>query len=535
MIRLKTAHSVHRRGLSGNGRAACLRFGSSGIVSASRDRVSTGRCMKKKKIVFFFPAYASKEASPPLALIALSGPLVTAGYEVRIIDTALEPDYVAAVLRELDDALCLGMSLITGPMIRGALEVGRAAKAKYPDLPIILGGWHPSILPEQTLASDVVDAVVLKQGELTFLDIVERLAAGKSLGGVPGTLTKEAGAITWNPPRPHTAVADLPSRMPGYGLIDYDRYFRNADIRWLMYTTSHGCPYNCSYCSNASVYGRKLDMLPVEQVVDEVTYLVKTYGIQLLGIIDDIFFAFRERSLEMAEGFIRNGLDFQWYIQDRADSWQRMSAEHARLFRRSGLVRIHFGAESGSDAVLKAIEKKSDAEATLAAVDRCREADIRASFGFIFGLPAETDADLLETVDLIRRIYERYERADCYTNIFTPYPGSPAWQESLERGLDPPASLEEWADFYPRLTVLPWLRGKRHRQLQAIRQYLRFGYHQVRVGEQRHSWRQRAVQAVMRPSSQLRIRRHRFGFPVEIYTYWGLQRLKAPIASYERF
>src|SRR5574341_745025 len=202
--------------------------------------------MKKKKVVFFFPSYVSNEACPPLALIAVAGPLVAAGYEVRIVDTALEPNYVEAVMAELDGSLCLGMSLVTGPMIKGAIAVGRAVKEKYPDLPIILGGWHPSILPQQTLECPYVDAVVVRQGELALLEIVQRLEAGESLRGVAGTLTKENGVITLNPPRPHTPVAKLPSRMPGYDLIDYERYYRATGLRWLMYTTSHGCPYNCS-------------------------------------------------------------------------------------------------------------------------------------------------------------------------------------------------------------------------------------------------------------------------------------------------
>jgi radical SAM superfamily enzyme YgiQ (UPF0313 family) len=491
--------------------------------------------MKKKKVVLFFPAYASNEACPPLALIAIAGPLVTAGYEVKIIDTAMETDYAGAVMREVDGALCLGISLVTGPMIRGTIAVSRAVKKKHPDLPIILGGWHPSILPQQTLECAYVDAVVVKQGELTFLEIVKRLEAGESLKGVAGALTKENGAITLNPPRLHTPVAMLPSRMPGYDLINYERYNRATGLRWLMYTTSHGCPYNCSYCSNAAVYGRNLDVLPVAQVVDEVSYLVKKYHIKLVGIIDDIFFAFRPRALEMAEGFIRRGLPFEWYIQDRADSWERLTPDEAKMFRRAGLVRIHFGAESGSDDVLKAIDKKSDIESTLAAVERCKQADIRASFGFIFGLPAEKEDDLLKTVDLIRQIYERYDRADCYTNIFTPYPGSPAWQESIDRGLAPPKKFEDWAEFYPRLTVLPWLNGGKHQRLQAVRQYLRFGYHQVKVGERQHSWKHRLLLHALKPSAQYRLKKHRFDFPVEVYGYWGLQRLKKDVLHAERF
>lgn len=490
---------------------------------------------RKKKIVFFFPSYGSDEACPPLALIAIAGPLVTPGYQVKIIDAALEPDYVNAVLREMDDALCLGMSFITGSMIDGAVQVGRAVKEKYPEIPIVLGGWHPSILPEQTLAASFVDVVALRQGEITMLELAQHFSDGASLADVTGILWKNRNGIQWNPARHYPHVAELPSRIPGYDLMDYDRYEALHGMRWIMYSSSHGCPYNCSYCSNASVYGRNLDVLPVEQVVDEITYLVRKYRLRLVGIIDDLFFASRERSLQIAEGFVRAGLQFEWYIQDRADSWARLTTEQARLYRRAGLVRIHFGAESGSDEVLKSIEKKSNTEKTLAAVQRCKEADIRASFGFIFGLPAEAEEDLALTLDLIHRIYSAYDKADCYTNIFTPYPGSPLWPVSLKMGLAAPQSLEEWGKFYPRITYLPWLGEAGHRRLQAIRQYLRFGYHQVKVGEKAFSWQHTLLLNLLKPTARARVQHHQFDFPLEVYAYWGLQKLKKGFRLYERY
>jgi radical SAM superfamily enzyme YgiQ (UPF0313 family) len=236
----------------------------------------------------------------------------------------------------------------------------------------------------------------------------------------------------------------------------------------------------------------------------------------------------------MAEGFIRSGLKFEWYIQDRVDSWARLTPEQAKLYRRAGLVRIHYGAESGSDDVLQSIEKKSDVETTMAAVQRCKEADIRASFGFIFGLPKENDEDINQTLDLIDRIYVAYYKADCYTNIFTPYPGSPLWPVAIEMGLQAPSSLDGWADFYPRIMELPWLSGTKHRRLQAIRQYLRFGYHQVKVGEKSHSRRHEFLLTLLKPSSRLRVRSKNFHLPVEIYGYWGLQKLKS-LNLYERY
>ncbi len=487
------------------------------------------------KVVLFFPSYASKEASPPLSLISIAAPLVTAGYDLRIVDSALEDDPVQAVLEQIDGALCLGISLITGPMIREAVRVGQAVKRLHPEIPVVLGGWHPSILPEQSLEPWFVDVVALKQGEMTLVELVERFRSGSGLDDVAGILWKQDGQLRANPARQYPKVAQLPSRLPGYGLIDYDRYERATGLRWVMYSSSHGCPYNCAYCSNASVYGRSLDVLPVEQVVEEVAFLVRRYGVRLLGLIDDIFFAFRERSLRIAEGFARSGLDFQWYIQDRVDCWARMSAEEARLYRRSGLVRVHYGAESGSEEVLAAIDKKAGVDATLRAAERCLRADIRASFGFIFGFPTETEADLRQTLDLIDRIYSVNPKADCYTNIFTPYPGSPLWPVSVAEGFKAPRRFEEWADLYPRVTRLPWLSRGRHARLQAIRQYLRFGYHQVNVGEKAHSTRHRLVLSLLQPTSRYRIRHKRFGYPFEVLAYHALQKLKTGFHAEPRF
>src|SRR5260370_32031753 len=128
-----------------------------------------------KKIVFFFPAFSSTEATAPLGILAVSGPLLRAGYEVRIIDSTITPNFQKRVVEEMRDALCLGVSLVTGPMIRETVQVARAVKAIYPDKPVILGGWHPSLLPDQTLFADCVDIVVKGQGVDAMLEIVRRI------------------------------------------------------------------------------------------------------------------------------------------------------------------------------------------------------------------------------------------------------------------------------------------------------------------------------------------------------------------------
>src|SRR3981189_632440 len=115
---------------------------------------------RSRKIVFFFPSFASSDATAPLGILAVATPLIRAGYQVVLIDSTITPDFKKRVLEEVRDALCLGISLVTGPMIRETVEVARPMKARKPDFPIILGGWHPSLLPKQTHEASYIDDVV---------------------------------------------------------------------------------------------------------------------------------------------------------------------------------------------------------------------------------------------------------------------------------------------------------------------------------------------------------------------------------------
>ena len=136
------------------------------------------------------------------------------------------------------------------------------------------GGWHASILPEQTLRSPIFDAVVKGQGEITFLEIVERYAQGeRDLSGIAGSLHKQDGKIVWNGDRGYTDINALPRRP--FHLVDFEAYAKKCKgLRWLLYCTSHGCPWDCSYCSNASVYGRNWKPLTPEATVAEMGELV---------------------------------------------------------------------------------------------------------------------------------------------------------------------------------------------------------------------------------------------------------------------
>jgi anaerobic magnesium-protoporphyrin IX monomethyl ester cyclase len=472
--------------------------------------------MPSRKIVFFFPAFSSSEATAPLGILAVSTPLLRAGYEVRIIDSTITPNFHKRTLEELDGALCLAISLVTGPMIRETVQIAKAVRKRYPGMPIILGGWHPSLLPDQTLAAEYIDVVVKGQGEDAMLEIVQRIEAGESLKGVAGVGYKENGRIVFNTPRTLRPIRELPPK--AYHLADFDAYERVCGRRWAMYTSSLACPYNCAYCTNDGVYGRKWNALDPEQVVEETTDLVTRYGLQLLWIVDDNFMVDRERVVGIAEGLVRKGVKFDWSIQASTNLVSRFTVEELRLLKRSGLSQVSQGADSGSPKVMHLMNKDFQKIDTIyTAADKLSQAGIRPSFNMIFGFPGEGDAERRESIALIMNVCRRFPGAEFWTNIFTPYPGSPIMQKAFELGIDVPKTLEGWVDFFPRYTTLPWLKGSRHKELQIMREYLRVAFLRVPIGVQKKNTLQRIVHGMIGVPARWRLDHDYYALPVELW------------------
>src|SRR5579862_6361800 len=281
-----------------------------------------------RKIVFFFPSFASSEATAPLGILAVATPLLRAGYTVRLIDSTITPNYKKRVLEEVKDAICLCVSLVTGPMIRETVEIARAVKEWRPDFPVILGGWHLSLLPKQTLEAEFVDVVVRGQGEETLLELVQHIESGYAIDLIQGIGFKRDGKVAFTTERPLKPLVEMPPK--AYELADFDAYERLCGRRWAMYTSSLACPFNCAYCTNGGVYGRKWNALPAEQVVEETVDLTRRYGLEMLWIVDDNFLVDIERGLHIAEGLVREKAQFKWSIQATTNLTSRLTTDQLK-------------------------------------------------------------------------------------------------------------------------------------------------------------------------------------------------------------
>jgi len=139
----------------------------------------------------------------PLALVAVGSHLDPERYRVVIVDARLEDDPAGAVRRELEDALCLGVTVLTGAPIRDAVEMSRTAKRARPELPVVWGGWHPSLFGRACFEEPSVDVTVQAQGEATFAELCDRMARGLPLEETPGCWVRGAdGEPVCGPVRP---------------------------------------------------------------------------------------------------------------------------------------------------------------------------------------------------------------------------------------------------------------------------------------------------------------------------------------------
>lgn len=480
-----------------------------------------------KKIVFFFPSFASSEATAPLGILAVATPLKRAGFEVVLIDSTITPNFKQRVLEEVQDALCLGISLVTGPMIRETVDIARSIKAWDPDFPIILGGWHPSLLPKQTLEAPYLDYIVRGQGEDSLLELVQHIRAGAAPDFISGIGFKREGRLIMTPERSLRPLAEMPPK--AYELADFDAYERSCGRRWAMYTSSLACPFNCGYCTNAGVYGRKWNALPPEQFVEETTDLTRRYALEMLWIVDDNFLVDLDRARGIAEGLVRENSHYRWSIQATTNLTSRLSAEDLKLLRRAGLHQICQGVDSGSHAVLQKMGKDwQDFEQIYESAARCIEAGIRPSFNIIFAFPGEGKAERRETIQFMMDVCRRFPGAEFWTNIFTPYPGSPIFARTKELGIEVPTTLEGWADFFPRYTRLPWLKGAEHKRLQATRDYLRIAFDRIPIGADRRGKIARLVQKTISFPARWRLDHDMYRLPMEL---WINSKVKKFVAS----
>jgi radical SAM superfamily enzyme YgiQ (UPF0313 family) len=413
-----------------------------------------------KKVTLYFPTpfpYFRPWKGVPLALLAVSRVLDKQGYKIKIISRFLSDNPGKEVLREMKESLCLGISAMTGFQIYDGLKIARLVKKYFPNKPIVWGGWHPSILPEQTMADQNVDMVVVGQGDKAFPQLVNALENGTSFKKILRLVYRKDSQIIVNSPSVLEDINDLPP-LP-YHLVDVERCLFGTEYgkRTLPYISSYGCPHRCGFCVEQIVSKRRWVAIKAENVVEEWQYLVKKYNVDSIAVYDSNFFVDKKRVYDICRGLIKKKIKIKWgNANGRVPQLVRYEPEIWEVMEKSGCSMILTGAESGSQEALDFIGKDMHVEEIVKFTKLCKKYNIKILYSFLVGLPwlknavenkKFIDQEYSSTFSLIDRVLKISNRNRFTYYIFLPYPGAPLFQRAIELGLKTPRTLKGWSTY----------------------------------------------------------------------------------------
>lgn len=372
----------------------------------------------------------------PNGLLYLASALEADGCCVRVHDRNVSAaDELARDLSAFAPDVA-GVSVLTGRCITDAIAVSRRIRELAPRIPVVWGGVHPTLLPEQTLAEPYIDAVVRGDGEHTMRELVRGLAAGRGCGGIAGVSWREpSGAVRHNPDRPPiTDLESLPD--PAWHLVRMDRY----PITSL--NTSRGCPFKCTFCYNQGFNRGRRAELSAARVVRQITHLASAYGVRHFKFFEDNFTMNQRRVREFCALLPKAVPGVTWECEARAGT---LGQDILHEMAAAGCRYIGVGMESGSPRMLEFLKKGITIGQIEETCARCTRAGIGTYLYVIGGLPTETEEEFRMTLSLLKRIpcYHHYELM-----IYRPYPGTVLYDYCVEKGLfAPPKTLAEWAQW----------------------------------------------------------------------------------------
>ena len=370
-------------------------------------------------------------SSPSLGLAYLAAMSEQRGDQVRVLDMQVEDRPLREVMAEYPPDV-VGITATT-IQIESAWSVARELR-NLAEARIVLGGSHPTVLPEESVQRPEVDIVVRGEGEITWVELCSRLEEGASLDGVLGITYEQGGEILHTPDRP--VIEDVDSLpFPAYHLFDMGRYSNLQPtldhIEGPSYPllSSRGCPYRCNYCSQ--ILPRGWRARSPESVIQEWRWLVKDLGAAEIGVLDDSFNIDRQRALEICDLIIAEGLNHVPWIMINGIRANLADEELLGRMREAGCIRTAFGVESGNQRILDTVIHKQLTLDQVRAAFRAAKAVGMETIGFfIIGLPGETEETMEDTI----RFACELDPIVANFSMATPFPGTVMYGQVLEHG-----------------------------------------------------------------------------------------------------
>ncbi len=400
----------------------------------------------------------------PLAILTIAA-VLEGKEEYVLVDGNLDkqPERTIDRIMAESGAAMLAVSVMPGPQMAAAIPICREFRKKYPGVPIVWGGYFPSLYTDAALNASYVDFVVRGQGEDTFLELLAALRGNRRFAGIAGLSYKDDfGLHVHNAERHLRSPNDFP-RLPYHRLPFTERYLLPTFLgrRTAVHQASIGCPYRCKFCGVVPIYDGRQKTENPERTAEILTLLKREYGIDAVQFYDNNFFLNETHAREQAERLTPLGL--RWWAEGRVDAVLRYSDSTLRALHKAGATMIFFGAESGSDRVLQQMNKRITSGQTLELAGRLKQFGIVPEFSFVFGNPEDPAGDTRESIQFIRRIKRLNPDAEIIVQHYVPIPHPDGMYGNIDEKIQLPRTPEEWAsERWYNFTIrhdprLPWL------------------------------------------------------------------------------
>ena len=312
-------------------------------------------------------------------------------------------------------------------------EIAKKLKERYPHCHITMGGPHINIFPKEALAFDCIDSVILGDGEIPMVKLLNYLCTESDDDKeIPGVYFQ---CVEYKNYLPYICedIDSLP--IPDRTLLPIERYYSVLSHNRFATSmiTSRGCPFRCVYCK---LTFQKPVMRSAKSVIKEFE-IINSLGIKEVEIYDDTFNWNHQRTKDICQGIIDKKLDLDWAIRDRVD---RVKEDVLIELKKAGCYRIHCGVESGSDRVLKLIKKNITTDQVREAIKCAKKYKFVILTYFMYGLPGETLEDAYRTIDFALELNTDYAEF----SITIPYPGTEAYENALKQKIIP---VDYWLNF----------------------------------------------------------------------------------------
>ncbi|NIM47626.1 MAG: radical SAM protein [Candidatus Aenigmarchaeota archaeon] len=450
----------------------------------------------------------------PLSLLT-AAKLVCQECDVKIVDQRIERENWKKVLKKelKKNPICVGTTTMLGPQIKFGLEISEFIK-KESDVPIVWGGPQASVLPIQTIENKNIDIIIQGDGEITFLELVKALKNKKPLKNVRGILYKSKGKIIQTESRPLLDINEMPD-VP-YHLVDVKKYLpKRMGVPTIDIETSRGCPNRCAFCYNPFYNKGRWRFLRTEVALERIEKVINKFGAKGIWFIDDEFFVDLGRARKIIERL--KELNIIWTVQGtRIRSALGMDDDYIKMLEDSGCRQLNFGVETGSEKILKKIHKGITIPDVLRVNKKFSRYNIVPWYYFMIGFPYETEKEVKKTIDLTLRLLSENPKAKISSiACFTPYPGTQLFEESKKYGYTPPGKLSDWSLYATDNINVPWLSGKKKREVEVI-QFISLFMDQ-KAKDVVDSKFINFLANLYRPVALFRLRHQFYSFPLDVY------------------